>query len=72
MIQKDYLVATPLMAAGAIADIEKTLRTTPHKDALLTIYETGFPKGMVKKSLHIRYMQVKKMFITNHILPRRS
>ncbi len=51
MLQKDYLVESPLTAARAVADIEKTLRETPHRDALLTIYETGFPRSMIKTLL---------------------
>ena len=53
MIQKDYLVESPLTAARAVADIEKTLRETPHRDALLTIYETGFPRSMIKTLLSL-------------------
>ena len=48
MIQKDYTFKSPLHAGSAIADIKKTLENTPHKDALLVIYETGYPKAKIR------------------------
>ncbi len=48
MIQKNYLSKNPMMTAAAVADIKKLLHTTPHKAALLNVYETGFPIPAIK------------------------
>ena len=50
MIQKDYLIKKPFMGklAPVVADICSTLKKTPHRDALLIIYETGFSELQIK------------------------
>lgn len=52
MFQKDFIIQSPHHIGKTIADIKKTLMSVPHKDALLTIYESGFPavsvKGMIE------------------------
>ena len=49
MLQKNYVLKSPLSVGPVISDIKKTLVNTPHKAALLNIYEAGFPEVHVKR-----------------------
>lgn len=53
MIQKHFLIKTPVSLGPVIIEIKKILANTPHKGALLTVYESGYPvhhvKAMVEK-----------------------
>jgi len=48
MIQKDFLINNPLSAGREIAEIARILKEIPHRDALLSVYETGFPAAQLK------------------------
>ena len=48
MIQKDFILKNPLTAGKVMAELAETIRRTPHKDALVTIYETGFPEKHIR------------------------
>ena len=48
MIQKDYLLKNPMMTGAVLSDIKKVVNEHPHRDALITIYETGFPRHQIK------------------------
>ena len=47
MIQRDYILSNPLTIGKVLGNLVNTIKTTPHKDALLTIYETGFPEAQI-------------------------
>ncbi len=47
MIQKDYLINNPMLIGTVMGDLRNTVLGHPHKDALITIYETGFPKKQI-------------------------
>ncbi|MBQ9361318.1 MAG: response regulator [Lachnospiraceae bacterium] len=47
MIQRDYILNNPLTISKVLGNLVNTIKTTPHKDALLTIYETGFPEAQI-------------------------
>ncbi|MBQ9607428.1 MAG: response regulator [Lachnospiraceae bacterium] len=48
MIQKDYLINNPMLIGTVLNDLRNTVINTPHKDALLTVFETGFPAKQIK------------------------
>jgi len=48
MIQKDYLIHSPMLIGTVMSDLIDTILSNPHKEALLTIYETGFPKKQIE------------------------
>lgn len=42
MIQKDYIIKNPIQVAAAVSGINKLMRDTDYRAALLTVLETGF------------------------------
>ena len=48
MIQKNFTVKTPVAVGAVIIEIKKLLAATPHRGALLTIYEAGYPEKPMK------------------------
>lgn len=48
MIQKNFFLKTPVTVGVALVEIKNILKSVPHKGALLTIYETGFPKLQIR------------------------
>lgn len=48
MIQKDFLINNPLTAGSVIAEIKRLIDVTPHKDALLVIYESRIMKAKIR------------------------
>ena len=48
MIQKDFILNNPMTVGKVLTELMTTLRSVPHKDALLTIYETGFPEVQIR------------------------
>ncbi len=48
MLQKNFLYKDLNAAEEVIPHIQKILSETPHKAALITFYETGFPKQQIK------------------------
>ena len=48
MIQKDFIIRNPLTAGSVIAELKKCIETTPHKDALLVIYESRIPTAKIR------------------------
>lgn len=53
MIQKDYVIKKPFvgMIGPVMADISALLKKTPHRDALLIIYETGFSEFQISSMI---------------------
>ena len=49
MLQKDFIIHNPLSLPGVLGELKKTLEDTPHRDAVVTIYESGFPEKMIRK-----------------------
>lgn len=52
MIQKDFLIKNILDTGREISSLIRFLNSVPHKNALLTVYETGFPEFQIKALLN--------------------
>lgn len=72
MIQRDYIIKSPLSAALTLAEIKKFITGTPHRDVLLTIYETGYPdieiRGLVDMIRHTLPREVQVAGISVYVL----
>ncbi len=49
MKQKNYIFENPEAAEPTLIEIKKFLESNPHKAAVLTVYETGFPRREIER-----------------------